>query len=65
MLNVESKLDGTNYCMWAYMIRHVLVAKQLWDIVIRFDERPTSSSSANSPSPSGTIDANNASSSIP
>ena len=29
MLNAEDKLDGTNYPMWAYMIRHVLVAKQL------------------------------------
>ena len=51
MLNVEDKLDGTNYPMWAYMMRHEPVAKQLWDIVIRSNERPTSSSSPNSPSP--------------
>ena len=63
MLNAEDKLDGTNYPMWAYMMRHVLVAKQLWDIVIGSDERLASSSSPNSLPPSGTIDANNASSS--
>ena len=63
MLNAEDKLDGTNYPMWAYMMRHVLVAKQLWDIVIGSDERPASSSSPNSPSRSGTTDADNASSS--
>ena len=65
MLNTEDKLDGTIYPMWAYMMKYILVAKQLWDIVIRFDEFPTSSSSPNSPSPSGTSDANNASSFIP
>ena len=63
MLNVEDKLDGTNYPMWVYMMRHVLVANLLWDIVIGSDEHPTSSSSPNSPSPSGTTGANNASSS--
>ena len=61
MLNTEDKLDGTIYPMWAYMMKYILVAKQLWDIVIGSDERPASSSSPNSPSPSGTIDANNAS----
>jgi hypothetical protein len=33
MLAVEDKLDGTNYPLWAYMMRHVLVAKGLWNIV--------------------------------
>ena len=57
MLIGEDKLDGTNYPMWAYMMRHVLVAKQVWDIVIGSDESPASSSL-------GTIDANNALGSI-
>ena len=29
MLLVEDKLDGTNYPMWAYMMKHVLAAKNL------------------------------------
>ena len=29
MLAAEDKLDGTNYPLWAYMMRHVLVAKGL------------------------------------
>ena len=62
MLNAEDELDDTNYLMWVYMMRHVLVAKQLWDIVIGSDECLASSSSPNSPSRSGT-DTNNASSS--
>ena len=33
MLAAEDKLDGTNYPLWAYMMRHVLVAKGLWTIV--------------------------------
>ena len=33
MLVVEDKLDGTNYPLWAYMMRHVLVAKGLWNVV--------------------------------
>ena len=33
MLAAEHKLDGTNYPLWAYMMRHVLVAKGLWNIV--------------------------------
>ena len=46
-------------------MRNVLVAKQLWDIVIKSDERPTSCSSPNSPSSSGTSEVNNTSNSIP
>ena len=42
MLSVEDKLDGNNYPMWAYMMRHVLVAKGFWNIVQGFDVRPGS-----------------------
>lgn len=41
MLAAEDKLDGTNYPLWAYMMRHVLVAKGLWNIVQGVDVRPT------------------------
>jgi hypothetical protein len=40
MLAVEDKLDGTNYPLWAYMMRHVLVAKGLWNIVQGVERRP-------------------------
>ena len=50
MHNAKDMLDGTNYPMRAFMIKYVLDAKQLEDIVIGFDERPTSRSSPNSPS---------------
>ena len=40
MLAAEDKLDGTNYPLWAYMMRHVLVAKGLWNIVQGVDVRP-------------------------
>ena len=33
MLATKDKLDGTNYPLWAYMMRHLLVAKGLWNIV--------------------------------
>ena len=42
MLAAEDKLDGTNYPLWAYMMRHVLVAKGLWNIVKGNDTRPGS-----------------------
>ena len=42
MLAVEDKLDGTNYPLWSYMMRHVLVAKGLWNIVAGIDVRPAS-----------------------
>ena len=32
MLVVEDKLDGTNYPLWAYMMCHVLVAKENYHI---------------------------------
>ena len=41
MLAAEDKLDGTNYPLWAYMMRHVLVAQGLWNIVQGVDVRPT------------------------
>ena len=40
MLAAEDKLDGTNYPLWAYMMRHVLVAKGLWNIVQGYDVCP-------------------------
>ena len=40
MLATEDKLDGTNYPLWAYMMRHVFVAKGLWNIVQGVDVRP-------------------------
>ena len=40
MLAADDKLDGTNYPLWAYMMRHVLVAKGLWNIVQGYDVRP-------------------------
>ena len=42
MLTTEDMLDGTNYPLWAYMMRHVLVAKGLWNIVQGIDVRPAS-----------------------
>ena len=40
MLAAEDKLDGTNYSLWAYMIRHVLATKGLWNIVQGYDVCP-------------------------
>ena len=41
MLVYEEKLDGTNYpLLWAYMMRHVLVARGLWNIVHGADVCP-------------------------
>ena len=48
MLQADDKLDGTNYAMWSYMMKHVLVAKQLWNIVADVDRRPGSSSLSHS-----------------
>ena len=39
MLATEDILDGTNYRLWAYMLRHVLVANGLWNIVHQGFER--------------------------
>ena len=42
MLTADDKLDGNNYPLWAYMMRHVLVSKGFWNIVQGFDVRPGS-----------------------
>ena len=43
MLSAEDKLDGdSNYPLWPYMIQHVLVSKEVWNIVQGFHERPVS-----------------------
>ena len=60
MLDAEDKLDGTNYPLWAYMMRHVLVAKGLWNIVQGDDVRPIVVAST---SRTGTSDTGNASTS--
>ena len=39
MLVVDDKQDGTNP-LWAYMMRHVLVAKGLWNVVQGAEKRP-------------------------
>ena len=48
MLQADDKLDGTYYAMQSYMMKHVLVAKQLWNIVADVDRRPGSSSISHS-----------------
>ena len=48
MLQAEDKLDGTNYPMWSYMMKHVLGTKQLWNIVLDVDRRPVSPSTSQS-----------------
>ena len=40
MLLIEDNLDGTNYPMWTYMMKHVLVAKKLWLYVCGDEKRP-------------------------
>ena len=42
MLTADDKLDGNNYPLWAYMMRHVLVSKGFWNIVQGLDVRPVS-----------------------
>ena len=42
MLAAEDKLDGKNYPLWSYMMRHVLVAKALWNVVIGVEVHPAS-----------------------
>ena len=36
---VEDKLDGTNYSLWSFMVKNVLVAKGLWNYGSRHEER--------------------------
>ena len=33
VLTQEDKLDGTNYSLWSFMVKNLLVAKNLWDCV--------------------------------
>ena len=40
MFVVEDKLDRTKYPLWAYMMRHVLVVKRLWNVVQGVEKRP-------------------------
>ena len=40
MLTQEDKLDGTNYSLWSFTVRNLLVAKGLWDYVTSDEERP-------------------------
>ena len=42
MLIVEYKLDGTNYPLWSYLMRHVLDPKGLWNIIAGIDVLPRS-----------------------
>ena len=35
----EDKLDGTNYPMWAYMMKHALAVKNLWLYLCGDEER--------------------------
>ncbi|MCO5551694.1 hypothetical protein L7F22_005198 [Adiantum nelumboides] len=59
MLSAEDKLDGTNYSMWAYMMKHVLAAKNLWLYVCGEESQPLNasivSSQASGSSDGGTV----------
>ena len=37
MLEADDKLDGTIYPIYSYMMKHVIVAKQLWSILVDVD----------------------------
>ena len=56
MLAAEDKLDGTNYPLWAYMMRHVLVAKGLWNIVQGVDVRPIVANNAANAAETGDVE---------
>lgn len=36
----EDRLDGTNYSLWSFMVKNVLVGKGLWDYVSGDEVRP-------------------------
>ena len=36
----KDKLDGTNYSLWSFLVRNVLVAKILWDYVSSDEVHP-------------------------
>lgn len=56
MLLVEDKLDGTNYPLWTYLMKHVLVAKNLWLYVYGNEQRPLSAATAAFSSQAGSSD---------
>ena len=39
-LTEANKLDGSNYALWSFMLRNILVGKGLWDIVSGDEIRP-------------------------
>ena len=41
VLTQEYQLDGTNYSLWRFMVRNLLVAKGLQDYVTSDEERPS------------------------
>ena len=40
VLTQDDKLDGTNYSLWSFMVKNILVAKNLWDYVSRDEIHP-------------------------
>ena len=56
MLPDVDKLDGTNYPLWSYMMRHVLVAKGLWNIVQGIYNRPASARTIVTGDEAGAVD---------
>ena len=44
------KLEGSNYALWSFMLRNILVGKGLWDIVSGDETRPGSAASSSSSS---------------
>lgn len=40
MMSFEDKLNGDNYPMWAYIMRHVLVATNVWVYVDETEKPP-------------------------
>lgn len=43
---VDDKLDGSNYSLWAFMIKNILVGKGLWDIVLGDETKQSNSTSS-------------------
>ena len=39
-LTQEDQLDGTNYSLWSFMVRNLLIAKNLWEYVMGDEQRP-------------------------
>jgi len=49
ILAQEDKLDGTNYSLWSFMIKNLLVAKNLWNYVSGAEARPVQVAPATPP----------------